>query len=108
MTDTVGSALVNINPALQTLTIDGSLLHVADPAAAIPASDIIYTITALPQFGTLAVDGTTLALNGQFTQQQIDDGQVVYSQPSTNTTFDTFGFSISECETSGVCCVWLK
>ena len=64
----------------QSLTIDSTWLHVEDGSLSQPDSALVYTITALPQHGTLTVDGTTLAVNGQFTQQQIDDGLVVYTE----------------------------
>jgi hypothetical protein len=77
----------------QSLTIDNSWLNVEDPSHSEPASAIVYSVTALPQNGTLTVDGTTLALNGQFTQQQVDDGLVVYADSVTD---DSFSFSISD------------
>jgi hypothetical protein len=81
----------------QSLTIDSTWLHVADGSLSQPDSALVYTITALPQHGTLTIDGTTLAVNGQFTQQQIDDGLLVYADTDPNAvTADTFGFSISD------------
>ncbi len=81
----------------QSLTIDSTWLHVEDGSLAQPDSAVVYTVTALPQRGTLTVDGTTLAVNGQFTQQQIDDGLLVYTDTDpTAVTTDTFGFSISD------------
>src|SRR5262245_51394189 len=80
----------------QSLTIDSSWLHVTDGSLSQPDSALIYTITALPQNGTLTVDGTTLALNDQFTQQQIDDGLVVYTETGPTAVDDSFGFAISD------------
>jgi hypothetical protein len=76
----------------QSLTIDASWLHVADGSLSQPDSALVYTITALPQNGTLTVDGTTLASNGQFTQQQIDDGLVVYTENGPGAVNDSFVF----------------
>ena len=80
----------------QSLTIDSTWLRVEDGSLSQPDSALVYTLTALPQNGTLTVDGTTLALNGQFTQQQIDDGLVVYTEAGTTAVGDSFGFSISD------------
>jgi Tryptophan-rich Synechocystis species C-terminal domain/Cadherin-like len=80
----------------QSLTIGNSWLNVEDGSHSEPASAIVYTVTALPQNGTLTVDGTTLALNGQFTQQQVDDGLVAYTEGGPNFLADSFGFSISD------------
>jgi serralysin len=77
----------------QSLTIDSTWLHAADGSLSQPDSALVYTIKALPHNGTLTVNGTTLALNGQFTQQQIDDGLVVYTDSAID---DSFGFSISD------------
>ncbi len=78
----------------QSLTIDSSWLHVADGNVSQPDSAVVYTVTALPQHGTLTVNGTTLALNGQFTQQQIDDGLIVYTDSLASN--DLLNFSISD------------
>ena len=79
----------------QALTIDNSFLHVAGGSASLPASALVYTITALPQQGTLSLNGATLGLNGQFTQQQVDDGLVVYTD-NVGHALDSFDFSISD------------
>ena len=86
---------------VRPLTIDGSTLRIADPGlisanVADPGSDLVYTLTTLPQHGTLTVDGTTLALNGQFTQDQIDQGLVVYNNDSSGAKSDSFSFSMSD------------
>jgi hypothetical protein len=80
----------------QSLTIDGTWLHVEDGNHSVSASGIVYTVTALPQDGTLTVDGTTLGVNGHFTQQQIDDGLVVYTGNDASSFDDSFNFSTSD------------
>jgi len=80
----------------QSLTIDSTWLHVEDGNLSQPDSALVYTVTALPHNGTLTVNGTTLGLNGQFTQQQIDDGLVVYTENFPTAVDDSFGFSISD------------
>jgi hypothetical protein len=83
------------------LTIDGSVLRVADPAlisanVADPGADIVYTLTALPQHGTLTVNGVALTANGQFTQDQLDQGLVVYTDDGSPISLESFSFSISD------------
>jgi hypothetical protein len=85
----------------QPLTIDGSLLQVADPAlisanVADPGADIVYTLTALPQHGTLTVNGVAVTANGQFTQDQLDQGLVVYTDDGSPISLESFSFSISD------------
>ncbi len=85
----------------QPLTIDGSLLQIADPAlisanVADPGADIVYTVTALPQHGTLTVNGVAVAANGQFTQDQLDQGLVVYNDDGSPISLESFSFSISD------------
>jgi cadherin-like protein/surface protein with Ig-like domain/K319-like protein/FG-GAP repeat protein/PKD domain-containing protein/VCBS repeat protein len=53
--------------------IDTSHLQTIDTDT--PASDLIYTVTQAPAHGHLELDGV---LTTQFTQQDIDDGKVVY------------------------------
>ena len=86
----------------QPLTIDGSLLQVADPAlisanVADPGADIVYTLTALPQHGTLTVNGVAVtAKMGEFTQDQLDQGLVVYTDDGSPISLESFSFSISD------------
>lgn len=57
-------------------------------------SDLIYTITSpAPAAGTLRVDG---AVAPSFTQQQVNDGEVTYTQDGTVTASDSFGFTFSD------------
>ena len=80
--------------AAASLTLTTSMLHAADGSRSVPTSDIVYTVAISPLKGTLTVNGTTLGLNGQFTQDQIDHGLVVYTNTKSST--DLFDFSISD------------
>jgi hypothetical protein len=95
MTDTASNALVNTG-ATQSLTIK---MAVADPAltgVADPGSDIVYTIDVLPAHGTLTVNGVAVADGGQLTQDQLDQGLVVYTDDGSGAGSDLFSYSISD------------
>jgi 20S proteasome alpha/beta subunit len=109
---TIGTSALDHNTGAvvaigQSETIGGANLHVGDPGLdsgnpnADPASILVYTITALPQHGTLSINGTTLTVGGQFTQDQIDNNLLTYTS-TAGVTFgagpgsDSFGFSISD------------
>ena len=86
----------------QPLTIGGANLHVAGPGFGSgnpytdPPTSYVYTITKMPVHGTLAVNGSLLALGGQFTQAQIDNNQLVYTEDGSAVSTDSFNFSISD------------
>ncbi len=78
--------------ALGTLTINPSMLLCDD--AEQQANALTYTISATPTHGTLKVQNVPVLLNGTFTQQQIDAGQVSYV--NSDGSSDSFGFSVSD------------
>src|SRR6202012_4763779 len=72
---------------------------VADPAltgVADPGSHIVYTIDFLPTHGTLTVNGVTAVDAGQFTQDQLDQGLVVYTDDGSGAGSDLLGYTISD------------
>ena len=85
----------------QSVSVQDANLHAADPGLgsgnsyADDASLIAYTLTALPQHGTVTVVGVNLQLGGQFTQAQIDNNQVAYTEDGSIAASDSFGFAIS-------------
>ena len=85
----------------QSVSVQDANLHAADPGLgsgnsyADDASLIAYTLTALPQHGTVTVGGVNLQLGGQFTQAQIDNNQVAYTEDGSIAASDLFGFAIS-------------
>mgnify|MGYP001815095673 FL=1 len=58
-------------------------------------TEIIYTVTSLPTNGVLELNGTPMALNGTFTQDDIDNNRLVY-QPSGSGAADQFGFTVAD------------
>src|SRR5207302_891211 len=44
------------------------------------ASEFVYTVTTTPAHGTLKLSGNALAVNGTFTQDDVNTNKVTYSQ----------------------------
>ena len=92
-------AIVSIG---QSVAIGNANLDVADPGIrsgnldADPPYALVYTITALPGHGALSVNGSTLQLGGQFTQDQLDKTLLTYTEDGSTAASDSFGFSISD------------
>lgn len=59
-------------------------------------SAITYTVTTLPANGQLLRNGAALALNGTFTQANLNSGAVRYAHSGTDTTSDSFTFTVSD------------
>jgi hypothetical protein len=57
---------------------------------------ITFRLTALAAHGTLLRNGTALALNGGFTQADINAGRISYRHDGSETLADSFGFSVSD------------
>ncbi len=61
------------------------------------ASDIVtYTLTTLPVNGSLQLNDVDLQLNETFTQADIDGNLVKYQHDASQTSSDSFGFSVSD------------
>ncbi len=75
-------------------TITNSNLSSSDNIST--ASEISYTITDLPDNGSVKNNGSTLGLNGTFTQADINNNLVTYVHNGSNTTSDSFVFKVSD------------
>ena len=60
------------------------------------AAALTYTLTTAPAHGALRLNGSALALNGTFTQDDINNNRVTYLNNGDETTSDSFGFSLSD------------
>lgn len=61
------------------------------------AEQLTYTVTDLPDLGNLVVNGTAIAVGGTFTQAQVDEGLVAYTNTSGDLgDKDTFTFTVSD------------
>jgi len=52
-------------------------------------------VTTLATHGTLKLSGTAVALNGTFTQDDVNTGKVTYSHDNSNNN-DSFNFSVAD------------
>src|SRR5262249_53582707 len=74
-------------------TVASTILKATDVDS--PASQIIYRLTATPTHGALRLGTATLVTGAQFTQAQIDSGQLNYLHDGSETTSDTLQFTIN-------------
>jgi len=83
-----------------TLTIDedaaATSIDTYLESSDVDSATITYTITTAPTKGTLTNDGTALALNGTFTQADIDGGKIKYTPSANLNGSDSFVFTVSD------------
>jgi hypothetical protein len=96
---------VNDLPILQTnaagmvlegseLLINEDLLQVSDVDSS--ASEIIYTLTSLPEHGWLQRDGTSLSVGETFTQDELNRDQIRFLHDGSEWSSDGFMFTVSD------------
>ena len=86
--------VLTVNEGDINTVISNTLLQVTDIDNT--PSEIVYTITILPAHGTLYVSGTPVAVNGTFTQAQIDANAITYSNNGDENNTDSFTFQVSD------------
>lgn len=59
-------------------------------------SELVYTVTALPAFGNLRLNGVNLAVGATFTQADIDSGKLSYHHSGVESASDSFGFVVDD------------
>lgn len=102
-TITIGGA--NSNPTIvnnsatylegaSATTVANTALQVTDAEQA--AAALTFTLTSVPANGSVAKSGSTLAVNGTFTQADIDNGIITYTHNGSETVSDSFNFSVSD------------
>lgn len=74
-------------------TFNDSLLQVTDGDGPGP---ITYTLGNGPNRGTLLLSSTPLSVGGTFTQDDITNGRVTYTHNGSETTSDSFAFTVSD------------
>ena len=80
--------------------IANGMLNEGDPDDS--GTGLTYTITSVASNGTLRLSGSALGLNDTFTQADIDAGNVTYDHDGSETTSDSFGFSLEDGGEDGV------
>ena len=83
-----------------TATVTSAELAYSDNGGAFNgpgAANTIYTVTTLPAGGILNLSGSPIALDGTFTQANINAGLLTYVNGGGNSS-DAFGFTVQEVE----------
>ncbi len=78
----------------QRAAIAAAVLRAIDPDT-LPAA-LRFTVTALPTRGALSVGDVSLVAGGSFTQADIDAGRVAYTHDGSETTSDSFRFTLRD------------
>jgi hypothetical protein len=85
-----------------TTVLEGSLGNVIT-AAMLATTDpdhtpaqLVYTLTSVPVNGVLRLGVTNLVVGSTFTQADIDSGLISYLHDGTETTSDSFAFSVDD------------
>lgn len=60
------------------------------------STQLTYTLLSLPSVGTLRLNGTPLALNGTFTQADVEAGNLTYEYSGSGGSDTSFQFSVSD------------
>ena len=60
------------------------------------ADELVFTLTVVPSNGELQLGGTPLAVDGTFSQTQIDAGALRYVHNASQTTTDSFQYRVSD------------
>jgi len=76
-----------------TLSLSGLLVS-ADPDT--QATGLVYTVRSIPVDGQLKLDTTVLAIGSTFTQQDVTDGKLSYTQNGAENPADAFTWSLSD------------
>ncbi|MCB2184538.1 MAG: DUF4347 domain-containing protein, partial [Desulfobulbaceae bacterium] len=85
-----GHALLEDNSA----TITNAMLSVTDVDNT--ATDIVFTLGAVPTKGLLKKSGVTLSVNDTFTQDDIDNSRITYTPNADENGADSFDFTVSD------------
>ncbi len=85
---------LNIDENSMANVVSSALLLVTDDDNA--TNEIVYTLTSLPAEGTLFLGATPLAMNGTFTQADIDANNIHYNHNGGEVATDNFTFTVSD------------
>lgn len=81
----------------ETRTIDNTLLRVSDPDS-LP-TNLRYVLSSAPT-SSLRLNGVALSQGQSFTQDDVDNGRITYRHNGSETTTDSFQFSVSDGQSS--------
>jgi hypothetical protein len=100
----VSTTAVNDAPTITVnsgLTIQEDASATAITGAALVAADVegdslTYTVTDLPEKGTLYIDGAAMVTNGTFTPADLAGGLLTYTPYANQNGADSFAFTVSD------------
>jgi hypothetical protein len=81
-----------------TANLTPANLSATDPDTV--AADLVFTITTAPANGQLRRNNVALGAGSSFTQADIADGLISYTHDGSATTSDSFGFSLTDGDTT--------
>ena len=84
---------ISLTPG-SSATIGSATLATSDPDNS--AGQLVYTVSALPAKGKLMLGSTAVALNGTFTQADIDSGLLSYKQTTAAAGNYSFTFTVAD------------
>jgi Leucine-rich repeat (LRR) protein len=67
-----------------------------------PTTQQYFIVTSLPNHGSVLVDGTTLGVNGVFTQRQVNQAKVSYTHDDSDTELDSIVFAYTDSVSTAV------
>lgn len=82
------------------ITISNSALSTSDVEDS--ASNVTYTVTAIPTVGAMQLSSSNLSVNDTFTQDDIDNSRVRYVHAGAVNTSDSFSFSVADTNSGSV------
>lgn len=89
----VNNTLFEIPPSSSPRIKNESLLTADDNNT---AEELVYTLVALPKYGTVKLNDADLGIGGQFTQKDIDDLKLRYSNDDASASSDEFAFVVED------------
>lgn len=86
-------------PQGATITVSNDNLQLSDPDT--PTHSLIFTLVQPPQYGQLILRGRSLAAGDNFTQQNIQDLDVMYRHFGGDSQIDRFMFTAADSTARG-------
>jgi len=92
---------ITVDEGAAGATIGAAALSGSDVDGGDTATNLTYTVTALPGAGTLRLSGAALSANDTFTQDDVDNDRVTYDHDGSEGATDSFTFSFQDDEGAG-------
>jgi hypothetical protein len=93
---------ITIDEGDSSIVIDSTKLNATDGDASDTPENLTYTLDSPPSNGTLYLNGTALNVNATFTHAQVVGGLLAYSHDGSQTSMDSFNFTLADGEEDSV------